>query len=105
VHRQIADPHEEAGVLVAADLTPAEAAELDRSRVAAVLLAFGSPTAHSTILLRTRSIPAVVAAGPAVLGIADGALLAVDGTLGELVVDPPANVLATWRARAAHLAR
>ena len=33
-----------AGVLVATDLTPAEAAELDPEQVAAVLLAFGSPT-------------------------------------------------------------
>jgi multiphosphoryl transfer protein len=92
------------GVLVAADLTPAEAAELDRSRVAAVLLAFGSPTAHSAILLRARSIPAVVAAGPAVLDIAEGTLLAVDGTIGEFLVDPPADVLVTWRARATEAA-
>lgn len=94
-----------AGVLVATDLTLAEAAELDRGQVAAVLLAAGSPTAHSAILLRTQGIPAVVAAGPAVLDIADGALLAVDGTRGQFVVDPPADVLATWRTRAAELAR
>ena len=96
---------EPAGVLVAADLTPAQAAELDRSRVAAVLLAFGAPTAHSAILLRARGIPAVVAAGPAVLDIADGTPLAVDGTAGEFLVDPPAGVLVTWRARAAEVTR
>ncbi|HEU0087898.1 MAG TPA: phosphoenolpyruvate--protein phosphotransferase [Pseudonocardiaceae bacterium] len=93
------------GVLVAADLTPAQAAELDRSRVAAVLLAFGAPTAHSAILLRARGIPAVVAAGPAVLEIPSGTLLAVDGSAGEFLVDPPAAVLGTWQTRAADLAR
>ncbi|MGB6161587.1 MAG: phosphoenolpyruvate--protein phosphotransferase [Pseudonocardiaceae bacterium] len=89
------------GVLVCADLTPAEAVELDPGRVAAALLAFGSPTAHSAILLRARGIPAIVAAGPAVLDIAEGTPVAVDGTCGEYVIDPPAEVLAAFRARAA----
>ena len=77
------------GVLVAADLTPAEAAELDPSRVAAVLLAFGSPHAHNVILLRAKGIPVVVGAGPTVLSIPDGTIVAVDGGRGEFVVDPP----------------
>jgi phosphoenolpyruvate-protein phosphotransferase/dihydroxyacetone kinase phosphotransfer subunit len=93
------------GVLVAGELTPTEAAELDSSRVAAVVQAFGSPTAHSTILLRARGIPAVVAAGAGVLGIADGTLLAVDGTRGEVMADPPPVVQADFRARATELAR
>lgn len=90
-----------AGVLVCADVTPAEVAELDPARVTAVLLASGSPTAHSAIMLRAKGIPAIVAAGPAVLDIADGTPVAVDGTRGEYVIDPPADVLATFRARAA----
>ena len=52
------------GVLIAADLTPAEAAELDPKQVAAVVLAFGSPHAHNVILLRAKGIPVVVGAGP-----------------------------------------
>jgi multiphosphoryl transfer protein len=90
-----------AGVLVCVDLTPAEVAELDPARVTAVLLACGSPTAHSSIMLRTKGIPAIVAAGPAVLDIAEGTPVAVDGTRGEYVIDPPADVLETFRARAA----
>ena len=92
------------GVLVAADLTPAEAAELDRDRVKAVLLAYGSPTAHSVILLRALGIPAVVGAGPAVLEIAAGTPLAVDGGRGELVVDPSAEALRAFADRAEELA-
>jgi phosphocarrier protein FPr len=93
------------GVVVAGDLTPAQAAELDPSRVAAVVLAYGSPTAHSAILLRARGIPAVVAAGAGVLDIADGTPLAVDGGSGEVVVRPRAEVEARFRAKAAGLAR
>jgi phosphocarrier protein FPr len=93
------------GVVVAADLGPAEAATLDRDRVAAVVLAYGSPTSHGAILTRARGIPAVVGAGPGVLDVADGTLLAVDGGTGELVVDPPDDVVAAFRARAETQAR
>ncbi|HST81010.1 MAG TPA: phosphoenolpyruvate--protein phosphotransferase [Kineosporiaceae bacterium] len=92
---------ERSGVLIAADLTPAEAATLNPARVTAVVLAFGSPTAHSAILIRARGIPAVVGAGAAVLEIADGTPLAVDGTTGELVIEPAEAVAAELRERAA----
>ncbi|CDO10392.1 phosphoenolpyruvate--protein phosphotransferase [Mycolicibacterium cosmeticum] len=92
------------GVVVAADLSPAEAAELDPGRVAAVLLAFGSPQAHNVILLRAKGIPVVVGAGPAVLDIADGSTVAVDGNRGEFIVDPGAAVRAEFEAKVAALA-
>ncbi|MGH3730383.1 MAG: phosphoenolpyruvate--protein phosphotransferase, partial [Micromonosporaceae bacterium] len=76
------------GVLVAADLTPAESANLDPEAVRGVALAYGSPTAHSAILARTRGIPMIVAAGPDVLSVPDGTILAFDGGTGELVIDP-----------------
>jgi phosphoenolpyruvate-protein phosphotransferase/dihydroxyacetone kinase phosphotransfer subunit len=93
------------GVLVTGELTPADAANLDPARVTAVVQAFGSPTAHSAILLRAQGIPAVVAAGPDVLRIPDGTLLVVDGTRGLLVTDPDPEVLADFRERAADHAR
>jgi phosphoenolpyruvate-protein phosphotransferase len=92
------------GVLIAADLTPAQAATLDPARIAGLVLAAGSPTAHSAILARAHGIPAVVGAGPVVLTVADGTLVALDGGSGELVVDPDEEVLARFRARAAELA-
>ncbi|MHA6796415.1 phosphoenolpyruvate--protein phosphotransferase [Pseudonocardia bannensis] len=92
------------GVVVAADLAPAEMASLDTDRVVAVVLAFGSPTAHSAILGRSRGIPVICGAGPAVLGVEAGTLLAVDGATGELVVDPAPDVVDRFRARAAALA-
>jgi phosphoenolpyruvate-protein phosphotransferase/dihydroxyacetone kinase phosphotransfer subunit len=101
---EVAEAVSPEGVLVAADLTPAEAAGLDRDRVDAVLLAYGSPTAHSVILLRALGIPAVVGAGPTVLDIAAGTPLAVDGTRGELVIDPTAEVQRGFRDRARTLA-
>lgn len=92
------------GVLIAADVTPAEAAELVPGQVAAVVLAFGSPHAHNVILLRAKGIPAVVGAGPAVLAIAEGAVVAVDGTSGEFIVDPPEAVRCQFGERVAAVA-
>ena len=99
------------GVLIADDLTPGEAAELDPAQVVAVLMAYGSPHAHNVILLRAKNIPTIVGAGPDVLTVADGTTIAVDGTRGEYLVDPPADVRARFleqvhvleeRRRAAH---
>jgi phosphocarrier protein FPr len=93
------------GVVIAPDLTPAEAAELDPSRVAAVLLAFGSPHAHNVILLRAKGIPVIVGAGPTVLSIPDGAIVAVDGGRGEFIVDPAQDVRQEFAERVATLAQ
>lgn len=93
------------GVLVARDLTAGEAAELDAGRVTGVVLAQGSPTAHGAILARAKGIPAVVGAGPAVLDLPEGTVLAVDARAGEVVVDPGEQVLARFVERAGALAR
>jgi phosphocarrier protein FPr len=91
------------GVLIAPDLTPAQAAGLDPSRTLAVVLAAGSPTSHAAILVRARGIPLVVGAGSAVLAVPAGAPVAVDGTTGEVVVDPGAAVRAEFARRSVGL--
>ncbi|MDD7938321.1 phosphoenolpyruvate--protein phosphotransferase [Actinomycetospora lutea] len=89
------------GILVADELTPAEAAVLDPARTPAVVLAGSSPTAHAAILLRARGVPAVVGVGAALAARArEAAVLAVDGSTGEVVVDPDPAALADFRARA-----
>ncbi|GAA4894464.1 phosphoenolpyruvate--protein phosphotransferase [Actinomycetospora straminea] len=90
------------GVLVADDLTPADAAAIEPGRTPAVVLAGSSPTAHAAILLRARGVPAVVGVGAELAARArEAGVLAVDGTTGELAVDPDETVLADFRARAA----
>jgi phosphoenolpyruvate-protein phosphotransferase/dihydroxyacetone kinase phosphotransfer subunit len=88
------------GVLIAADLTPAQAAGLDAGRVAGIVLAGSSPTAHTAILARARGIPAVVAAGAGVLDLPDGTTVALDGGSGQLVLAPDHAVLEGFRQRA-----
>ena len=92
------------GILIAKELTPGQAAELDPDAVQGIVLAYGSPTSHAAILARSRGIPALVAAGPGVLGLAEGTTVVIDGATGELVIDPPAATLTHFRRRAAELA-
>lgn len=93
------------GILVAADLTPAEAAELDPGVTAAAVLAFGSPTSHAAILARAKGIPLLVAAGADVLRIADGTPLVVDADTAILIVDPASDVRADYEHRLAERAQ
>ena len=97
-------PAASAEVLIAMDLTPAEAVALDPTRIVGVVLAAGSATSHSAILVRGLGIPAVVGAGPGVLTTTEGTLVALDGATGELVVSPDDAVLVRFRSRAKELA-
>lgn len=89
------------GILVARDLTPADAAELDTGLVRGVVLSLGSPTSHAAILARARNIPLLVAAGAAVQRVQDGDILVVDGDTGRLIVNPSDQERADYDARIA----
>ncbi|HEY3089804.1 MAG TPA: phosphoenolpyruvate--protein phosphotransferase [Jatrophihabitantaceae bacterium] len=89
----------EPGILLAADLTPADAAELDPGVTVAAVLAFGSPTSHAAILARAKGIPLLVAAGADVLAIADGTTLVVDADTATLIVDPTRDIRADYEHR------
>ncbi len=89
-------------VLVAADLTPSEAGELDWERVLAVATDAGSHTYHTAILARSLGIPAVVGLKDATSRIPPGALVVVDGTRGIVAVEPSAPALECYRAVQAH---
>ena len=80
-------------ILVAEDLGPADVAE-HAERAAGIALSAGAVTAHAAIVARSLGIPMTVRAGPELLDLADAASLVVDGSEGELVVDPAAERLA-----------
>jgi phosphotransferase system enzyme I (PtsI) len=85
-------------VLVAQDLTPSEAAELDWERVLGVVTDAGSRTYHTAILARSLGIPAAVGLVDATRRIPPGALVVVDGTRGDVLVEPSAPTLEDYRA-------
>lgn len=70
-------------VLLAADLAPADAADLDPQQVIALVTAGGGPQSHTAILARHLGIPAIVAADGA-LGITPGTDVFVDAAHGQI---------------------
>jgi phosphoenolpyruvate-protein phosphotransferase len=90
-------------IIVAADLTPAETAELRGGTVAGFATAYGGPTGHTAILARALGIPAVVGLGAAALDIADGTELILDGAAMLLIADPDSQERADYARRVADL--
>ena len=74
-------------VIVARDLAPAETAGLKGDMVLAIVTESGGPTSHTAILAAQMGIPAVVQL-PRAVAIGVGTILAVDGSTGEVFVDP-----------------
>jgi phosphoenolpyruvate-protein phosphotransferase len=75
-------------ILLADDLAPSDTATLDPSCVLGFCTASGGPTSHTAIIARSLNIPAIVAAGPAVLNQPDGMLGILDGDRGSLYLEP-----------------
>ena len=74
-------------ILCAADLAPADTADLDPALIVGLATTFGGPTGHTAIIARQLGIPCVVA----VAGLDDvpaGAMVLLDGTTGTVTVDP-----------------
>ena len=86
-------------VLVADEVTPSVIAQLDWARLAALVTDAGSWTYHTAILARSLRVPAVAGLHNASAVITPGALVAVDGGTGEVLVDPEEPELAGVRAR------
>src|SRR3954447_26344418 len=80
-----------ASVLVAEDLAPADTAGLDAATVAALVTEKGGPTSHTAIIARQLGIPCVVGVAGA-RAVPNGTRLLVDGTTGEVSLDPDPEV-------------
>jgi phosphocarrier protein FPr len=89
------------GILIAADLSPADAASLDPDLALGVATAFGGPTSHAAVLARSLGIPAVVGIGETVLEIPEGATIGLDAESGLVHVEPDAGLIAELERRRA----
>lgn len=88
-------------IVVAEDLLPSQLVTLAAAKPAGLCLARGGPTSHVAILCAGMSLPALVAMGEALDGIADGAPLLLDAELGHATADPSAADTDAFAARLA----
>ena len=80
-------------VLVADELPPSIAAQLDWSKFEAFITDAGSRTYHTAILARSLHVPAVVGLHDATARIKPGTMILVDGDEGAVSLDPPPEVV------------
>ncbi len=86
-------------IIVANDLTPADAVDLKRHRIGAFITNLGGPISHTAILARSMRIPAIVGMHGAIRYLRTGDLLVVDGKRGVVLVNPDAAAVATYQRR------
>ncbi|MBW6398295.1 phosphoenolpyruvate--protein phosphotransferase [Roseomonas sp. HJA6] len=86
-------------ILVSEELTPADAALLDPSRVAGVATEEGGADGHTAIMLRALGIPAVLGAPGLTEAVQRGDQVVLDGTAGTVAVHPSAATLATAKEK------
>ena len=77
-------------VLVCTELTPSMAAGIVRENIVGIVAERGGETSHSAILARAMEIPAVLGVKDATSLAEEGVRMIVDGTAGEVLVDPSA---------------
>ena len=86
-------------IVVAQDLTPSDAAGLDRGRVRGLCSVAGGATSHVAILARSHDLPAVVAIEARALEVQDGTPAVLDGSAGTLRLHPEPAELESLAAR------
>ncbi|MGA2532326.1 MAG: phosphoenolpyruvate--protein phosphotransferase [Candidatus Aminicenantales bacterium] len=100
VQREKEKTPERQHILVAHELLPSEAAiRLGRETTLGVALDMGGGTSHTAILARSMNIPAVLGLRSITGQVREGDFVIVDGTGGEVIINPPAAVRREYQAK------
>lgn len=89
----------EPSIIVATDLTPSDTVLLDKKYVLGFCTAQGGATSHSAILARGLGLPAVVGAGSEVAALPDDTVAVLDGTCGDVLIQPDRKTRARYAER------
>ncbi|MGA7799808.1 MAG: phosphoenolpyruvate--protein phosphotransferase [Gammaproteobacteria bacterium] len=86
-------------ILIADDLTPADAVLMQHQGILAFVTEYGGPLSHTAILARSLGIPAVVGARNVRRYLKDNELLIVDGQQGAIIAGAGREILRHYRDR------
>ncbi|TVP75936.1 MAG: phosphoenolpyruvate--protein phosphotransferase [Puniceicoccaceae bacterium] len=75
-------------IIISEDISPSDAADLDRNKLLGFVTDGGGKTSHSVIMARSLRIPAVVGTHDATRRITSGDHILVDGYEGIIVINP-----------------
>jgi phosphotransferase system enzyme I (PtsI) len=80
-------------IIVAQDISPSEAAGIDRSAALGIVTDAGSRTSHAVIVARSMKIPAVVGTNDLTTKLRNGDWVMVDGYEGCVIINPTEQTL------------
>ncbi|EIL5926976.1 phosphoenolpyruvate--protein phosphotransferase [Listeria monocytogenes] len=83
-------------VIVAADLTPSDTAQLNRNFVKGFVTDIGGRTSHSAIMARSLEIPAVVGTKEVTASVAKNDIVIIDGLEGNVIIHPTEEQIAHY---------
>jgi len=86
--------------VLAHDLTPSQAAGMDREHILGLAIDAGGQTSHTAIVARALGIPAVVGLNDVTAETTGGDTVIIDGNRGVVVVDPDEHTLKEYEAYA-----
>ena len=75
-------------IIVATELTTSETAKLDLKNISGIITEIGGENSHTSIMARTHAIPAITGIENATSIFKNNDNVAIDGTLGEIYVNP-----------------
>ena len=84
-------------VLFSHELNPSDTAQIDKERVCAFVTETGGKTSHTAILAKALGIPAIVGCKEILSTVHSGDTVIVDGTSGEVIVQPDPETLQQYR--------
>lgn len=91
-----------ASIIVAHDLSPAEAAQLIKFKIKGIVTEIGGKTSHTAIISRALEIPAVVGCAGVTQRAHSGDKLIVDGGNGIVILNPSAKQEKEFEANRLH---
>lgn len=86
-------------IVVAHELSPTDAAKMDRQNALGIAIDVGGPTSHTAILARAFEIPAVVGLRFVGSYALPNDTIIVDGTKGHVIIRPTPETLRSYQAR------
>lgn len=87
-------------IVVAHDLSPSDTACIDRSVVCGFVTDLGSSTSHTAIMAKALAVPAVVGLHNVTASASSGDTILIDGSKGFVFINPTAQRLAEYEAKA-----
>ncbi|MBW8727085.1 MAG: phosphoenolpyruvate--protein phosphotransferase [Inquilinus limosus] len=89
----------ESSILLAEEITPADTALMDPRRVMGFAAALGGAQGHTAVMARSLGLPAVLGVPGLLAGVRAGQTVIVDGTAGQVIIDPTSETLSAYRIR------